>query len=109
MSDLGSISQANMFGKDVAVDGVHPRILRLIEKVDAAWTDFHAQYAGLPEDDLLIPGVCGDWSIRDLIAHVTWWDGEAIKHLPMVLDGKTPPRYSVTYGGIDAFNAMKTA
>jgi hypothetical protein len=84
------------------------RLDRLITKVDAAWEDFHAAYAGLPEDELMIPGVCGDWSIRDLIAHVTWWDAEALKHLPLVLEGGTPPRYSVTYCGIDAFNAMKT-
>lgn len=31
-----------------------------------------------------------------------------MKHLPLVMEGGTPPRYSVTYGGIDAFNAMKT-
>jgi hypothetical protein len=84
------------------------RLAALIHKVEAAWTDFHAAYAGLSDDDLLVPGVTGDWSIRDLIAHVTWWDAEAIAHLPTVLAGGTPPRYSVTYGGIDAFNAMKT-
>ena len=84
------------------------RIRRLIDKVNEAWDAFHAAYAGLRDDALFIPGVCGAWSIRDLIAHVTWWDEEAITHLPMVLEGKTPPRYSVTYGGIDAFNAMKT-
>jgi hypothetical protein len=85
------------------------RLATLIDKVEAAWADFHASYAGLPDDDLLVPGVTGDWSIRDLIAHITWWDEEAIAHLPTVLAGGTPPRYSVTYGGIDAFNAMKTA
>jgi hypothetical protein len=88
---------------------VNPRIDRLIAKVEAAWADFHGAYAGLPDEDLMIGGVTGEWSIRDLIAHVTWWDKEAITHLPMVLEGETPPRYSDLYGGIDAFNAMKTA
>jgi len=86
----------------------HARLTKLIEKVDAAWADFHAAYASLTDDEQMIPGVTGDWSIRDLIAHVTWWDAEALAHLPLVLEGGTPPRYSVTYGGIDAFNAMKT-
>jgi uncharacterized protein (TIGR03083 family) len=84
------------------------RLATMIAKVEAAWADFHASCAGLDDETLLIPGVCGDWSIRDLIAHVTWWDAEAIAHLPTVLAGGTPPRYSVLYGGIDAFNAMKT-
>lgn len=66
-------------------------------------------YAGVSDTQLLEPGVTGAWSIRDIIAHVTWWEEEALTHLPTILAGRRPPRYSVTYGGIDAFNAMKTA
>ena len=54
------------------------------------------------------PGVTAQWSVRDIIAHVTTWDGEALQHLPLILSGGTPPRYSVQYGGIDAFNALMT-
>src|SRR5206468_12381242 len=54
------------------------------------------------------PGVSGAWSVRDIIAHVTTWEEEALKHLPSILEGRRPPRYSVTYGGIDAFNAQMT-
>ncbi len=52
------------------------------------------------------PGVAGDWSVKDIIAHVTWWEEEALRHLPSIIAGQRPPRYSTTYGGIDAFNAM---
>jgi hypothetical protein len=48
----------------------------------------------------------GVWSIKDTIAHVTWWEEEALTHLPLILAGGRPPRYSVVYGGIDAFNAQ---
>jgi hypothetical protein len=51
-------------------------------------------------------GVIGEWSVKDIIVHVTSWEDEALKHLPTILAGKRPPRYSVTYGGIDAFNAQ---
>lgn len=85
------------------------RIDRMLDEIDTTWADFHASYAGLDDDQLLVPGVCGDWSIRDLIAHVTWWDAEAIAHLPEVLAGQRPPKYSETYGGIDGFNAKMTA
>jgi hypothetical protein len=53
-------------------------------------------------------GVTGNWSVRDILAHVTTWEEEALKHLPLVLKGGRPPRYSVKYGGIDAFNALMT-
>ena len=67
---------------------------------------FQASYAGLSSSRLAEPGVAGDWSVKDIIAHVTWWEEEALRHLPLIMAGGRPPRYSVTYGGIDAFNAM---
>jgi ribosomal protein S3AE len=82
---------------------------QLLERLHKAWTSFTASYAGLSESQMLEPGVTGAWSVRDLIAHVTWWEGEALTHLPEILSGRTPPRYSVTYGGIPAFNALMTA
>jgi hypothetical protein len=81
---------------------------QLLKRLDKAWEAFKASYAGLSASELMEPGVTGAWSVRDLIAHVTWWEEEALKHLPLVLDGGRPPRYSVTYGGIDAFNALMT-
>lgn len=84
------------------------RVARLLSKVDAAWIDFQESYAGLSDAEILEPGITGEWSVRDIIAHVTWWDEEALKHLPLILEGGRPPRYSVMYGGIDAFNALMT-
>ena len=84
------------------------RIEKLLQQLDTAWKEFQASYDGLSDKQLLVPGVTGEWSVRDLIAHVTWWDDEAITHLPLILEGGRVPRYSVTYGGIDAFNALMT-
>jgi len=81
---------------------------RVLRRIEEAWTSFTASYQGLDETALLTPGVTGDWSVRDIIAHVTWWEQEALTHVPQMIEGGRPPRYSVTYGGIDAFNAMMT-
>jgi hypothetical protein len=81
---------------------------RVLKRLDSAWRDFEASYAGLSSTELLVPGVSRDWSVRDIIAHVTWWEEEALKHMPLVREGGRPPRYSVRYGGIDAFNALMT-
>ena len=80
----------------------------LLQRLDNAWSDFQEARAGLSEAQLMIPGVTGKWSVRDILAHVTTWEEEALKHLPLVLKGGRPPRYSSTYGGIDAFNTLKT-
>ena len=85
------------------MDGRH-----LLRRLDAAWGAFKASYAGLSDAQLMKPGVTGDWSVRDILAHVTTWEEEALTHLPLILEGGTPPRYSVKYGGIDAFNARMT-
>ena len=82
---------------------------QLLKRLDTAWMAFKESYAGLSEAELLEPGVTKAWSVRDIIAHVTTWEEEALKHLPSILEGRRPPRYSVTYGGIDAFNALTTA
>ena len=60
----------------------------------------------MSNSQLAEPGAAGDWSVKDIIAHVTWWEEEALRHLPLIIAGDRPPRYSVTYGGINAFNAM---
>ncbi len=81
---------------------------QLLNRLDTAWVAFQESYAGLSSARLMEPGVAGDWSVKDIIAHVTWWEEEALRHLPLIIAGGRPPRYSVVYGGIDAFNAMMT-
>jgi hypothetical protein len=80
---------------------------RLLRHLDAAWTALTDAYAGLPEARLVQPGVVDDWSVKDIVAHVTTWEQEALAHLPKVIAGGTPPRYAAQ-GGIDAFNARAT-
>lgn len=80
----------------------------VLDRLDKAWTDFEASYAGLSDAQLMEPGVTGRWSVRDIIAHVTWWEEEALTHMPIVREGGRPPRYKSVYGGIDAFNELMT-
>ncbi len=81
---------------------------QLLTKIDKAWSALQASIDGLTDGQMTQPGVTGDWSVKDILGHVTTWEEEALKHLPHILEGKRPPRYSVQYGGIDAFNALKT-
>jgi hypothetical protein len=81
---------------------------QLLKRLEKEWTSFKDSYAGLSDPDMIEPGVTGEWSVRDIIAHVTWWEEEALTHLPFIVSGGKAPRYSVTYGGIDAFNALMT-
>lgn len=46
-------------------------------------------------------------TVKDILAHVTTWEEEALKYLPLITAGGSPPRYT-QYGGIDAFNELMT-
>lgn len=80
---------------------------QVLSRLEQEWQAFLKSVEGLPESALLEAGVCGEWSIRDLMAHVPTWEEETLRALPLVLEGKRLPRYSVLYGGIDAFNALQ--
>jgi hypothetical protein len=81
---------------------------QLLGKLEHGWQDFRQSFAGLTESQMLLPGVVGDWSVKDIIAHVTGWEEEALKNLPLISLCVKPPRYADQYGGIDAFNALMT-
>ncbi len=81
---------------------------QLLAKLDKGWSALQASIDDLSSAQMTQAGVTGDWSVKDILGHVTAWEEEALKHLPDILEGKRPPRYSVQYGGIDAFNALKT-
>ena len=79
---------------------------QLAKRLETRWRELYDAVQGLSEDALQEPGVVGHWSIRDVLAHVTTWEEEVLKALPIILDGGPLPHYSTLYGGIDAFNAQ---
>lgn len=79
---------------------------RLLETIETRWDELMAAIDGLSDDEMQQPGVVGDWSVKDILAHVTTWEHEALKHLPEIAAGKPQQRYKDVYGGLDAFNAL---
>jgi hypothetical protein len=82
---------------------------QLLKHLDKAWAAIKESYAGLSDSQLTEPGVTGHWSVKDILAHVTTWEEEALQYLPLIIKGGRPPRYSLKYGGINGFNAQMTA
>ena len=68
---------------------------RLLATLERRWSELLASYDDLPDEELSETGVVGEWSVKNLIAHVSIWEMEAVKHLPVIAAGKRPPRYSV--------------
>lgn len=81
---------------------------QFLKRLDEAWQTLNETYSGLSDSAMAESCVTEAWSIKDIIAHVTSWEEESLKHSPLILSGERTPRYSVKYGGIDAFNARTT-
>lgn len=82
---------------------------KLLDKIEKVWAALRASCEGLTPDQMEQPGVGGDWSVKNILSHVTTWEEESLKHLPVIAAGETPPSYKRQYGGIDAFNAQMIA
>lgn len=80
---------------------------RLLDQVERRWEILLQSFEGLPDSVIMEPNVVGHWSVRDVLAHITTWEEECRKSLPVILQGKRFPRYTTRYGGIDAFNAQE--
>lgn len=48
-----------------------------LARIDAWWTEWLAAIDSLSEEEQLTPGVCGKWSVRELMSHVDGWDAHA--------------------------------
>jgi hypothetical protein len=80
---------------------------RLMTTMTRSWDALLASFEGLSEDELVRPGVVEQWSVKDILAHITTWEEEGLHHLPTVAAGKKPPTYASQYGSLDGFNALK--
>ena len=79
---------------------------RLFVSLEREWTKLMESFSDLPDSSLLEPGTVGDWSVRDLLGHITTWEEEPLTALPVILERRPLPRYA-SFGGIDAFNARE--
>jgi hypothetical protein len=79
---------------------------RLLVLVEKEWVSFLASFENLNDELMRQPGVVGNWSVRDIIVHVTTWEEEALKFLPVIIKNLPVPKY-IKFGGIDGFNALE--
>ena len=77
----------------------------LLKRLDREWQRLVDSIEGLPDDVTVQPGVVGDWSVKDVMGHITTWEEETLKALALMANGERPPRY----GDINAFNARESS
>lgn len=73
----------------------------LLAVIEGSWRDFDAAIAGLAGPALAEPGVVAEWSVIDLIGHVSAWEQQALRHI----DEWRAGRPLTALGGPDGYNA----
>lgn len=51
---------------------------QLLEMIQASRADWETLVAGIPSAWMIEPGVAGEWSIKDIVAHIAWGERESI-------------------------------
>jgi uncharacterized damage-inducible protein DinB len=64
-----------------------------------------ASFEGLSEDEMLQSGPAGDWSVRDILAHVAAWDRAVTASFEQMLKGERPELLDLDEEEIEVFNA----
>lgn len=48
------------------------------QTIDESWAAFQEVLESVPAGRLEEDGACGEWSVKDLMAHVAYWDDRAV-------------------------------
>jgi len=65
----------------------------LIDKVEKGYELFESPLSELSENQKMQPGVCGDWSVKDIVAHITVHEQRMLKWMGEKIRGGTPEEY----------------
>ena len=80
----------------------------LLREMEAGFADLLSTVAGLSEEQMTRVWH-GDWSVRDILAHVAGWHREEIAMLERMARGERPVPESADYTDDDAWNARFVA
>jgi hypothetical protein len=79
----------------------------LLSELDREWAKIERTCAGMSEAQMITPGVQGEWSMKDILAHISAWEKYLLDRLGFVMTGH-PPRYPAmqTWDDVHRFNAQ---
>ena len=80
---------------------------QLMAELDREWAHVERICAGLSEADMVAPGEEDEWSVKDILCHLSAWEKYLLDRLAYVMTGQ-PPQYSVmsSWDDVHRFNAQ---
>jgi hypothetical protein len=79
----------------------------LLAEFEQEWVNFERICASLSQAEMVAPGVEGEWSIKDILCHISAWEKYLLDRLGMVMTGQ-PPNYPSmkSWDDVHRFNAQ---
>jgi Mycothiol maleylpyruvate isomerase N-terminal domain len=56
----------------------------IFQRIDSTWQDLQGALHGIPAERASEPGVAGEWSVKDLIGHITFWERSCAAELQLL-------------------------
>src|SRR5215211_2321084 len=72
----------------------------ILARIDETWREWLAAVEAVPADRREEPGVCGYWSLKDLVAHIALWESVVPEHIQRWEQG-----FPMADHDVDAMNA----
>lgn len=74
--------------------------LQILQDVSKNWLELQRAIRGLSDTQMVRPGVVGEWSVKDIMAHITAWEQKLIDEIEARESGE-----EFEEPDVDAFNA----
>ncbi|MGW8225450.1 MAG: ClbS/DfsB family four-helix bundle protein [Anaerolineales bacterium] len=76
----------------------------LISALTTGRAEFLKAIEDIPQQEMTIPGIVGQWSLKDMLVHLTRWEAELVKLLWQAKQGTTPTTIHFTPETVDQVN-----
>ena len=79
---------------------------QLLEWITASRAELDAVIAPLSDAQMTAPGAEGELSVKDLLAHVSWWERRTLRALAYAARGEAPPKLAAEGEGEAGVNRV---
>ncbi len=73
---------------DTTASPIAPTVADLLQRMEDSWRAFLASLDDLTEDLLLEPNAVGEWSLKELLGHIAFWDDLGRENAALALSGR---------------------
>jgi hypothetical protein len=82
-----------------------------LESIRRGWEALDATLAQVPEAWMVQPGVEDEWSVKDILAHITTWEERMLRWIQAARQGEAPelPAPGMGWDDVDRLNAQTYA